>query len=64
MTSSYDRYWAGRCAWSDLIKLSRTLSRLIWFHVPLKAPQEESVRENYDELVMREKVVALDLIEG
>ncbi|KAL5510942.1 hypothetical protein ACEPAG_4699 [Sanghuangporus baumii] len=35
-SSGYDRYWLGRVSWSDIIKNSRTLSRLIWIHVPLR----------------------------
>ncbi|KAJ7079625.1 Bestrophin, RFP-TM, chloride channel-domain-containing protein [Mycena belliarum] len=32
--SGYDRYWMGRGAWSDVIKNSRTMGRLIWYHTP------------------------------
>ncbi|TCD62011.1 hypothetical protein EIP91_007629 [Steccherinum ochraceum] len=35
-SSGYDRYWTGRTAWSDVMRTSRTLGRLIWFHVPLE----------------------------
>jgi ion channel-forming bestrophin family protein len=69
--SGYDRYWTGRQGWSDLIRNARTLSRLIWFHVPLRlvpplanggkpsADAEEAAKQ-----VMAEKRVALDLVEA
>jgi putative membrane protein len=68
--SGYDRYWMGRIAWSDIIKNSRTLSRLIWFHVPLRtkaASPTDATDTNAAETakqVMAEKRVALDLIEA
>lgn len=34
--SRYDRYWQGRSSWSDVIRTSRTLGRLVWFHIPLR----------------------------
>ncbi|KAF7331535.1 hypothetical protein MKEN_00032500 [Mycena kentingensis (nom. inval.)] len=63
--SGYDRYWMGRSAWSDVIRNSRTVSRLIWFHVPprlspgalQRSPQEHAK-------VMAEKRMALDLVEA
>ena len=62
---SYDRYWMGRVIWSDLTKTSRTMGRLIWFHVPLRSsPDEEPKEEKEVERLMREKRLALDLIEG
>ena len=73
MTSSYERYWLGRTCWSDVIRNSRTLSRLIWFHVPLRLTaktQQEietgQLNRTAEELnkVMAEKLVALDLVEG
>ncbi|KAH9072942.1 UPF0187-domain-containing protein [Lactarius deliciosus] len=33
-TSSFERYNEGRKYWSQIIFASRTLARLIWFHVP------------------------------
>jgi putative membrane protein len=33
-TSSFERYNEGRKYWSQIIYASRTLARLIWFHVP------------------------------
>lgn len=71
--SGYDRYWMGRTAWSDLVRNARTLSRLIWFHVPPcykpLTPAERktghfSRPEGELEAVMREKRMTLDLIEG
>lgn len=69
----YDRYWMGRTAWTDIIKNSRIMGRLIWFHVPprlspktqeeidsgtiIRTPEEKNK-------VMSEKRMALDLIEG
>jgi predicted membrane chloride channel (bestrophin family) len=69
----YERYWLGRGYWSDIVKHSRTVSRLIWFHVPLrlspKTPEEvqsgqseRSVKEMSK--VMAEKKMALDLLYG
>ncbi|EIN06373.1 UPF0187-domain-containing protein [Punctularia strigosozonata HHB-11173 SS5] len=71
--SGYDRYWTGRTYWSDLMRNSRTLGRLIWFHVPpILTPktQEENdlgvLKRSPHEMheVMVEKRLALDLIEG
>jgi predicted membrane chloride channel (bestrophin family) len=71
--SGYDRYWMGRSYWSDVIRNSRTLGRLIWFHVPplltVKTPDEiltGKLQRTAEELnkVMAEKRMALDLIEG
>ncbi|KAF5392984.1 hypothetical protein D9757_001166 [Collybiopsis confluens] len=69
--SGYDRYWQGRTAWSDLIQHSRTLGRLVWFHVPPRltprTAEEISTgimnRTNSELMkVMAEKRMALDLI--
>ncbi|KAI9464765.1 UPF0187-domain-containing protein [Russula earlei] len=70
----YEQYWMGRTAWSDVVKHTQTLMRLIWFHVPLrltpKTPQElgQQVTPSRSgeemEAVMKEKRVALDLLEG
>jgi hypothetical protein len=72
-SSAYDLYCVGRTAWSDVVKNTLTLTRLIWFHVPLRLtpkPPDGLVerasspsREEID-TVMREKRVALDLLEG
>jgi len=71
--SGYERYWMGRTCWSDVIRNSRSLARLFWFHVPpyltAKTPEEiktGQVQRSAQELnkVMSEKRMALDLIEG
>lgn len=70
---SYDRYWMGKSAWGDVIRNTRSLGRLIWFHVPLlltsKTADELSTgtaQRAAAELqkVMDEKKMALDLIVG
>ena len=70
---SYDRYWMGKTAWGDVVRNARTLSRLIWFHVPLrltpKTAEETAsgkVNRPVSELnkIMAEKRMAMDLIEG
>ncbi|KAL7277455.1 hypothetical protein ACG7TL_008376 [Trametes sanguinea] len=71
-SSGYDRYWQGRSAWSDLARTSRTFSRLIWIHIPLKlspatADQSQESSEldvNVARRIMAEKRAALGLIEG
>jgi len=71
--SGYERYWLGRTCWSDIIRNARTLSRLIWFHVPPRlTPKTEDetksgkLDRSHSELikVMNEKRMALDLVEG
>jgi ion channel-forming bestrophin family protein len=67
-SSAYDLYTVGRTAWSDVVKNTRTLMRLIWFHVPLRLtpkgfPDRLASGEEID-TVMKEKRVALDLLEG
>ncbi|PFH45145.1 hypothetical protein AMATHDRAFT_162578 [Amanita thiersii Skay4041] len=71
--SGYDRYWMGKTCWTEVMKNSRTLGRLIWFHVPLrlsiktKEENEDGIMEKFEEevnTVMTEKLMALDLIEG
>ncbi|KAK7462804.1 hypothetical protein VKT23_007385 [Stygiomarasmius scandens] len=71
--SGYDRYYMGRTSWGDIIKNARILGTLIWFHVPPcltpRTPEEKehgTWKRPKDELrkVMREKKVALKLIEG
>ncbi|KAF7301067.1 hypothetical protein MIND_00670600 [Mycena indigotica] len=64
-SSGYDRYWMGRSAWSDVIRNSRTMGRLIWYHIPPRltpGPGERSAHEYAK--VMAEKRMALDLIEA
>jgi len=69
----YDRYWMGRTCWSDIIRDSRTMGRLIWFHVPpllsAKTPEEiqsGTLNRAKQEMmqVMAEKRLALDLVEA
>lgn len=70
----YDQYWMGRTAWSNVAKNIQTLSRLTWFHVPLrltpKTPQELAQPvapwrgKEEVEKVMSEKRMALELLEG
>jgi ion channel-forming bestrophin family protein len=33
-TSSFERYNEGRKYWSQIVYATRTIARLIWFHVP------------------------------
>lgn len=63
----------GRTYWSDIIRNSRTLGRLVWFHVParispktLEETQSGRVERSPQELnkVMSEKRIALDMIHG
>lgn len=70
---SYDRYWMGRTCWSDMVRASRGMGRIIWFHVPPRltprTPEEISsgtIKRSKEEMmkVMAEKRMALDLIEG
>ncbi|KAF8630547.1 hypothetical protein AX15_002849 [Amanita polypyramis BW_CC] len=72
-SSGYDRYWMGKTGWEDVIKNSRTLGRLIWFHVPLRLSPKTAeeietrrVQRSEKELntAMAEKYMALDLTEG
>lgn len=71
--SGYERYWLGRGYWSDIVRNSRTLGRLIWFHIPArlspKTPEEVQLgtsQRTVKEMtkVMAEKTMALDLIYG
>ena len=74
VSCGYDQYWMGRTAWSTVVKNIQTLSRLIWFHVPLrltpKTPQDlaqpiaPSRSKEEVETVMGEKRLALELLEG
>ncbi|KAH8831303.1 UPF0187-domain-containing protein [Flagelloscypha sp. PMI_526] len=72
-SSGYDRYWMGRSAWAEIIKTSRTMTRLIHFHVPSRLTpktaeeiQTGEVRRTRDEKVkaMKEKKMAMDLVEA
>jgi len=71
---AYDQYLTGRTAWSNVAKHTLTLSRLIWFHVPLRLSpktQEELAKlvaplrgKEEVETVMSEKWMALEMLEG
>ncbi|KAF8653446.1 hypothetical protein AX16_003921 [Volvariella volvacea WC 439] len=71
--SGYDRYWMGRTCWSDVIKNSRAIGRLIWFHVPPRLTPKTAeeakngvIERSREEMLqaMNEKNTALDLVEG
>lgn len=71
--SGYDRYWMGRTYWSDVIRNSRTIGRLIWFHIPPRLTPKTSKETEQGQVlrpaaelnkVMAEKRMALDLVEG
>ncbi|KAJ7590875.1 Bestrophin, RFP-TM, chloride channel-domain-containing protein [Mycena floridula] len=71
--SGYDRYWMGRTTWSDVIRNSRTLGRLIWFHTPPRLTPKTSKETELNQVirptqelvkVMAEKRMALDLVEA
>ncbi|KAJ7888575.1 hypothetical protein B0H14DRAFT_3429991 [Mycena olivaceomarginata] len=57
--SGYDCYWMGRTAWTDVIRNTCTMARLIWYHVPpcLTLPGTEMGN------VTAEKRMALDLVD-
>ena len=71
---AYDQYLMGRTAWSNVAKNTITLSRLIWFHVPLRLSpktQQELAKpvaplrgKEEVETVMGEKWIALEMLEG
>ena len=72
MFHSYDRYYQGRTAWSDIARSSRTFSRLAWINIPLKLePTQDSANGTAVEVdvhvarrVMAEKRIALDFIKA
>ena len=78
VSCAYDQYWVGRTAWSNVAKNTTTLSRLIWFHVPLRltpktqqdptkpiAPSRSKEEVEVEtETVMGEKWIALEMVEG
>jgi hypothetical protein len=50
---------------SDTIRNIRTLSRLIWYHVPARlTPSRQDVPLRDIERALEEKKIALDLLEG
>lgn len=65
VTTGYDRYWLGRTGWSDVIRNTRTLSRLIWYHCPPRlTPERRDVPLKDVERALEEKKIALDLLEA
>jgi putative membrane protein len=64
VTTRYDRYWMGRSCWSDVIRDSRALGRVIWFHVPPYMEADRSGSKEEMAKMMKEKRMALDLVEG
>ncbi|TFY73443.1 hypothetical protein EWM64_g10569, partial [Hericium alpestre] len=59
----------GRSSWSDIMRNSRTFTRLVWFHTPLrltpKTDSGDSSRSAEDvHKVMKEKRKAIDLTIG
>ncbi|EIW85785.1 hypothetical protein CONPUDRAFT_150569 [Coniophora puteana RWD-64-598 SS2] len=75
-SSGCDRFWMGRSGWGDVIRTSRPLACVIWFHVPLRhGPNAKTgievdgvvVEEEEDEkaaVMMVEKMGALDLVQA
>jgi putative membrane protein len=63
----------GRTCWSDIIRNTRTMARLIWYHVPPRlsrtVPSDgqdsaESILKREMQQIMAEKKMALDVLEG
>ncbi|KAH9050217.1 UPF0187-domain-containing protein [Lactarius hengduanensis] len=64
-TSSFERYNEGRKYWSQIIFASRTLARLIWFHVPDTMDMGPDVPEKERKArVLVEKKTVLNLIDA
>lgn len=61
---SYDRYWMGRSAWGDLLRHCRTLSRLTWYHVPLRVSPTDEPTDNDKRQIQREKRMVVKMIEA
>ena len=62
--TGYDRYWMGRSSWSDIIRNARAMARLIWYHVPPYLTVDHSGGKEEMVIAMKEKRMALDLVEG
>lgn len=62
--TGYDRYWMGRSSWADIIRNARAMGRIIWYHVPPYLTVERSGGKEEMILVMKEKRMALDLVEA
>ncbi|KAF8266251.1 Bestrophin, RFP-TM, chloride channel-domain-containing protein [Lactarius quietus] len=63
-TSSFERYNEGRKYWSQIIYASRTLARLIWFHVPDQMDMGEMPEKERKARVLVEKKTVLNLIDA
>jgi len=64
-TSSFERYNEGRKYWSQIVYASRTIARLIWFHVPDTMDMGPDVPEEEKRVrVLIEKKTALNLVDS
>jgi len=64
-TSSFERYNEGRKYWSQIVFSTRTLARLIWFHVPDSMDMGPDVTgEEIKARVLVEKKTVLNLIDA
>ncbi|KAH7101414.1 Bestrophin, RFP-TM, chloride channel-domain-containing protein [Auriculariales sp. MPI-PUGE-AT-0066] len=63
-SSGYDRYWMGRGAWGDLLRHCRTLSRLTWYHVPLRSSLQGEPTDEDQRQIMREKRMVIRMIQA
>jgi predicted membrane chloride channel (bestrophin family) len=66
-TSSFERYNEGRRFWSAIILGSRTMARIVWFHVPDIMPDVPGETESEEERkarVLLEKKTVINLIEA
>lgn len=68
LSSGYERYSTARDAWTTMMRTIRSMSRLVWIHIPLrltfdsKRSRDTAIAEARQ--VMKEKRMALDLMEG
>lgn len=67
--SGYERYWMGRTCWTDVVRTSRAMGRLVWYHVPVRTKAhgpdmsaEDKQRDS--KKAMKEKYNAMNLIEA
>lgn len=63
-SSGIDRYSQGRAMWGEVIKASRTFSRLVWFHAPPRMTSSGEPTHEEVQQAIAEKKAALGLIEG
>jgi hypothetical protein len=54
----------GRTCWADVIQNSRAIARLIWYQVPPYLTKERNGGKEEMMMAMKEKRLALDLVEG